>query len=201
MKSHERRRLLLCSAAVSLAAAGGGAPPSIAGPLPARTERLRWPRELWITRPDAQESTRAVYWADGALQAEGYRAINRIYRDLHANIERAISVQLLNLNYVIQCAVAQRWSPRPMVLLSGFRTPQTNRQVGGVEPSVHFAGEADDYIYTGLSFGDNLMLARMFQVGGLGVYPDRGSLHKDLGRSRTWIEYGRARPGAGWSTR
>lgn len=170
------------------------APPAIAAALPPRSASARWARELWITRPDAQESTRAVYWVDGGLLSEGYRAINRIYRDLQANVERPISVRLLNLNYVIQCAVAQRWSPRPMVLLSGFRTPQTNQRVGGVEPSVHFAGEADDYIYGGLSFNDNLKLARLFQVGGLGVYPDRGSLHKDLGRSRTWIEYGRARP-------
>ena len=195
MKPDGRRRLLLWPALAGLAAAGTSVPGTVAGALPSPSSRSHWPRELWITRPDAQESTRAVYWADGALQAEGYRAINRIYRDLHANIARPISVGLLNLNYVMQCAVAQRWSPRPMVLLSGFRTPQTNQRVGGVEPSVHFAGEADDYIYSGLSFDDNLKLARWFQVGGLGVYPDRGSLHKDLGRSRTWIEYGRGRPG------
>ncbi|HEY4038109.1 MAG TPA: DUF882 domain-containing protein [Burkholderiaceae bacterium] len=201
MKPNDRRRLLLRAALpltwpalAGVAAAGTAVPGTVAGAVPSRSACSRWPRELWITRPDAQESTRAVYWADGALQPEGYRAINRIYRDLQANIERPISVRLLNLNYVLQCAVAQRWSPRPMVLLSGFRTPQTNQRVGGVEPSVHFAGEADDYIYSGLSFGDNLRLARWFQVGGLGVYPDRGSLHKDLGRSRTWIEYGRARP-------
>jgi len=197
MKSQDRRRLLLWPALAGLATTGAVVPAAVGAALPPRSGWSRWPRELWITRPDAEESLRAVYWADGALQPEGYRAINRIYRDLQANVERPISVGLLNLNYVIQCAVAQRWSARPMVLLSGFRTPQTNQRVGGVEPSVHFAGEADDYIYPGLSFDDNLRLARWFQVGGLGVYPDRRSLHKDLGRSRTWIEYGRARSAAG----
>ena len=197
MRSEDRRRLLLGSAVASLACAGATPLRAALGNVPMRRVSLQWPRELWITRPDAQESIRAVYWADGVLQPEEYRAINRIYRDLHAGVERPISLQLLNLNYVIQCAVAQRWSPRPMVLLSGFRTPQTNRRVGGAEPSAHFAGQADDYIYAGLSFEDNLRLARLFQVGGLGVYPDRRSLHKDLGRSRTWIEYGRARAGAG----
>ena len=204
MKSEDRRRLLLSSAVAGLAAASAAPLRAALGDLPLRSGSLQWPRELWITRPQAQESVRAVYWADGRLQPEGYRAINRIYRDLQAGVERSISPGLLNLNYVMQCAVAQCWSARPMVLLSGFRTPQTNRQVGGVEPSVHFAGEADDYIYAGLSFEDNLKLARLFQVGGLGVYPDRGSLHKDLGRSRVWVEYGHAasggqgaRPGAG----
>jgi uncharacterized protein YcbK (DUF882 family) len=204
MRSEERRRLVFCTAIASLASAGpaplraevGAAVTADDGNAWLRSGSVQWPRELWITRPEAQESTRAVYWANGALQPDGYRAINRIYRDLQAGVERPISVQLLNLNYVIQSAVAQRWSPRPMVLLSGFRTPQTNRRVGGVEPSAHFTGQADDYIYAGLSFEDNLRLARLFQVGGLGVYPDRGSLHKDLGRSRTWVEYGRSRLGA-----
>jgi len=195
MKSDRRRRLLLSSAVAGLAAAGSGPLCAALGDARGRSDHSPWPRELRITRPQAQESVRAVYWADGALQAEGYRAINRIYRDLQAGVERPIALGLLNLNYVLQCAVALRWSPRPMVLLSGFRTPQTNRRVGGAEPSVHFAGEADDYIYPGLSFEDNLRMARLFQVGGLGVYPDRGSLHKDLGRARIWVEYGRA--GAG----
>jgi len=158
------------------------------------------PRELWITRPEAQESARAVYWDAGQLQIEGYRAINRIYRDLYAGVERPIALGLLNLNCAMQRAIAQNGSARPMVLLSGFRTRETNRRVGGVEPSTHFAGEADDYIYSGLSFHDNLRLARLFHVGGLGVYPDRGSLHKDLGPWRFWVEYGRpgqARAGAG----
>jgi uncharacterized protein YcbK (DUF882 family) len=197
MRSERRRRLLLCSAVASLASVGSTALRAASFDLQTRSTWPNWPRELWITRPDAQESTRAVYWVNGALQPEGYRVINRIYRDLQADIERPIALALLNLNYVIQCAIAQRWSLRPMVLLSGFRTPQTNQRVGGVEPSVHFAGQADDYIYAGLSFEDNVRVARLFQVGGLGVYPDRGALHKDLGRSRTWVEYGRARPGAG----
>jgi uncharacterized protein YcbK (DUF882 family) len=192
MKSEERRRLLALSALAGLAASGR-LHATVAG-RPLRAASARWPRELWITRPQAQESVRTTYWADGALQADGYRAINRIYRDVLAGAQRAISLRLLDLNWAIQCAVARLWTPRPMVLLSGFRTPKTNRQVGGVEPSVHFDGAADDYIYPGLSFDDNLRLARRFQVGGLGIYPDRGSLHKDVGRARVWVEYGRPAP-------
>jgi uncharacterized protein YcbK (DUF882 family) len=192
MTPSNQRRLMLSSVAAGLAAAGARPLHAALGDPAARAGFLRRPRELWITRPQAQESVREVYWADGVLQPQGYRAINRIYRDVQAGIERPISIGLLNLNYVMQCAVAQRWSARPMVLLSGFRTPRTNRQVGGAEPSIHFAGQADDYIYPGLSFEDNLRLARLFQVGGLGVYPDRGSLHKDVGRARLWVQYGPA---------
>jgi uncharacterized protein YcbK (DUF882 family) len=191
MKSGDRRRLLLLGAGAALAAIRGAPARAVWAAPPVRSALQRRPRELWITRPEAQESVRATYWADGAVQADGYRSINRIYRDLQAGIERPIALALLDLNFVMQCVVAQSWSARPLVLLSGFRTVQTNRQVGGVEPSLHFEGRADDYIYAGLSFQDNLRLARLFQIGGLGIYPDRGSLHKDLGRSRVWVEYGR----------
>jgi uncharacterized protein YcbK (DUF882 family) len=194
MKSDDRRRLLLWSAAAAVAATG--APWRAAQAVQsAGSGLLKWPRQLWITRPEAQESVRVTYWADGALQPDGYRSINRIYRDLYAGLERPIALPLLDLNWLMGCMVAQGGSPRPMVLLSGFRTAQTNRRVGGVEPSVHFDGQADDYIYAGLSFQDNLRLARRFQIGGLGIYPDRGSLHKDLGRPRTWVEYGRTGSG------
>jgi uncharacterized protein YcbK (DUF882 family) len=194
MKSDHRRRLLLCSAAAALATTWVPLHAAVSD-RPVRRRLLQWPRELWITRPEAQESVRVTYWADGALQPDGYRSINRIYRDLQAGVERPIALGLLDLNCVMACVVAQHWSARPMVLLSGFRTAQTNRRVGGVEPSVHFDGRADDYIYAGLSFQDNLRLARLLQIGGLGIYPDRGSLHKDLGRSRIWVEYGRTGSG------
>ncbi len=192
MKSQERRRIVqYVQYAVAACLVAGQTRSLCAWAVPGGADLSTSPRELWITRPQAQESARVVYWADGVLLPDGYRAINRIYRDLQANVERPIALGLLNLNYAMQRAVAQRWSPRPMVLLSGFRTPQTNRRVGGVEPSTHFTGEADDFVFAGLSIQDNFRLARLFQVGGLGLYPDRGSLHKDLGAPRIWIEYGR----------
>ncbi len=52
------------------------------------------------------------------------------------------------------------------------------------------SGQADDFHYEGLSLLDNYRLARIFQVGGLGLYPERGSLHKDIGPRRNWITRG-----------
>jgi uncharacterized protein YcbK (DUF882 family) len=190
----ERRRFLSRAAGTCLAGALRVAP-GLAGTTRAAQAYPGRPlapaRELWITRPEAQESARIVYWADGALQAEGYRIINRLYRDLHADREQPIAIALLDLNHALQSAVAQAASARPIILLSGFRTAATNRLVGGVEPSAHETGQADDFIFERLSFTENIALARRFQVGGLGIYPDRGSLHKDLGALRTWVEYGR----------
>jgi uncharacterized protein YcbK (DUF882 family) len=142
---------------------------------------------LWITRPQAQESLREIYWVDGRLHLEGCAAIQHLYRDLWENRSLPIHPRLLHLNYALQCAVATYWSARPMVLFSGFRTPATNRRVGGVEPSVHGLGLADDYCYEGLSLADNLRLLRAVAVGGVGIYPAQGSLHKDVARPRAWV--------------
>jgi uncharacterized protein YcbK (DUF882 family) len=189
MCTEPRRRLLAGLALGYLAAA-----PARAAQAPEDPGR---PRELWITRPQAQESVRAVYWADGTLQPQGYRSITRIYRDLLAGVERPIAIALLDLNLALQRAVWREWGPRPLILLSGYRTPDTNRRVGGVEPSAHLTGQADDFVYERLSLLDNIRLARRYQVGGLGIYPDRGSLHKDVGARRTWVEFGPAVPAPG----
>jgi uncharacterized protein YcbK (DUF882 family) len=91
----------------------------------------------------------------------------------------------------MQAAISRLLGPRPLILLSGYRTHATNAQVGGTEPNIHGLGQADDYRYEGLSLHENYRLARLFQVGGLGLYPDRGSLHKDIGRFRSWVTMGR----------
>lgn len=186
----QRRRLLQGAAAIVLA---GVAPrPACARGAGAADPWAR-PRALWVTRPQAQESVRAVYWADGRLHADGYAALNRIYRDLHADVQHPIALGLLNLNFALQSAVHALLSPRPLVLLSGYRTPATNALVGGARRNIHGRGQADDFIYEGLSLLDNYRLARCFQVGGLGLYPDRGSLHKDIGALRSWVTPGRGR--------
>ena len=149
------------------------------------------PRMLWVTRPQSQEALRTVYWANGALEPQGYAALNRIYRDLHADAQWPIAQGLLDLNFLMQSVIARMVRPQPLILLSGYRTRATNVQVGGTEPNIHGLGLADDFRFEGLSLQENFRLAQRFQVGGLGLYPDRGSLHKDLGRFRSWVTTGR----------
>jgi uncharacterized protein YcbK (DUF882 family) len=176
-----RRRILQAGAAGLLL------PPALA----AASHWRNRPRSLWVTRPQAQETVRSVYWADARLQRDGYAALNRIYRDVYAGQEHPIALGLLDLNLALQMAVAALWSPRPLILFSGYRTPATNLRVGGTRPNIHGIGAADDFIYEGISLLDNYRLARYFQVGGLGLYPERGSLHKDIGRLRSWVTRGR----------
>jgi uncharacterized protein YcbK (DUF882 family) len=154
------------------------------------------PRSLWVTRPQAQESARITFWAEGQLQPEGCARLDHLFRDLYAGLVLPMAPGLWHLNHLLQRRVHAYWGPRPMVLLSGYRCAATNRRVGGVEPNWHGRGVADDFTYEGPGL---LQLARLLlrlPVGGLGVYPERGSLHKDTGPRRTWVTRGRAAPGA-----
>lgn len=182
-----RRRLFGAAAAWSTLAVLG-----LPGRATAPVALREAPRSLWVTRPQAQETVRAVYWADARLQPQGYAALTRLFRDVQAGVVFPIAPRLLHLNYALQCAVHALFGPRPMILFSGYRTHATNARVGGAEPSIHALGQADDYIYEGLSLEDNYRLARFFQVGGLGLYPDRRCLHKDVGTPRRWITPGGA---------
>jgi len=161
---------------------------AFAGLVPAARARAASTRELWVTRPQAQESVRAVYWCDGAPVPEGIRALEHVFRDVMAGVVHPIDLALLDLNHALQRALEAAIGPRPIVLFSGYRTARTSERVGGTRPDIHGEGRADDFILPGLGFEDNLRLARMFQVGGLGAYPARGVLHKDVGALRSWID-------------
>lgn len=190
-----RRRLLTLAGTATALAYGAGLAPALAhlaGELPA--DLWRRPRALWVTRPQCQEAVRETYWAQSRVQGAGYAALNHIYRDVIAGRTHPIALGLLDLNFVLQLAVARVAGPRPLVLLSGYRTTGTNAAVGGTEPNLHGLGLADDFIYEGLSLAQNFRLAQALQVGGLGLYPERGSLHKDIGPRRSWITHGRAGP-------
>lgn len=181
-----RRRQLLAGGGAALAVLPlGPAARALLQGLPGAA--LEGARTLWITRPQAQESARCVYWAEGRLQPEGCATLRRLYRDLHAGAEFPIAESLLHLNFAMQIALGRLVGPRPMVLFSGYRTAATNRAVGGSFPNIHGEGAADDFIYEGLTLAENHRFAQLFQIGGLGLYPRRGSLHKDVGRRRSWI--------------
>jgi uncharacterized protein YcbK (DUF882 family) len=185
------RRRVITLACAAAAAGLASAPRARAEGRARASPALAHARTLWVTRPQTQESVRAVYWADERIQWDGYRALNHLYRDVHVGLQYPIALRLLDLNFLMQSAVHRQQRPRPMVLLSGFRTRLTNEWLGGATPDIHGAGQADDFVYEGLSLQENFRLAKAFQVGGVGLYPDRHSLHKDVGRRRSWVTYGR----------
>lgn len=74
---------------------------------------------------------------------------------------------------------------KPVVVNSGYRTPQHNRNIGGVSNSLHVSGMAADIVIPGISNREVQEYAKKIKVGGLGIY--NTFTHIDVyGDHRTW---------------
>ena len=77
----------------------------------------------------------------------------------------------------------------PLILNSAYRTPKTNRKVGGAKRSQHVKGKAIDF---SIDRRDKTSLASLNRMllkehnGGVGYYPRHGFIHIDSGDKRHW---------------
>ncbi|MEJ6002605.1 YcbK family protein [Paucibacter soli] len=126
---------------------------------------------------------------DGLLDREGYAQACMLLRDVQAGKLAAMDPGLLDL----LCGM-QRWAQHNgreanFEILSGFRSLQTNSATEGAAlNSLHLYAKAADIRVEGISSSMLGAMAKQFNVaGGNGIYVNRGFVHVDTGRSRTWI--------------
>ena len=88
---------------------------------------------------------------------------------------------------------------RPVVITSGYRSPEHNRRVGGAERSQHLTAGAADIRVAGVSPAElyctieRLIAAGRMEEGGLGIYT--GHVHYDVrGQRARWTGTGATRP-------
>ena len=77
---------------------------------------------------------------------------------------------------------------RPMIVTSGYRSPEHNKAVGGAKASKHMEGCAFDI---SMANHDPVLFEKMARsVGftGFGFYPRQNFMHIDTGPARTWGE-------------
>lgn len=70
---------------------------------------------------------------------------------------------------------------------SGFRTKEWNKEVGGEPDSRHLLGAGSDIVVSGFTPDEVARYAERIEVfhnSGIGIYPKRGFVHLDVGRSR-----------------
>jgi uncharacterized protein YcbK (DUF882 family) len=75
---------------------------------------------------------------------------------------------------------------KPIIIISGYRSPTRNEAVGGAKKSQHMEAKAADIKINGIpteelfSRIDKLMSQGKIKLGGLGFYPDQGFVHYDI---------------------
>jgi uncharacterized protein YcbK (DUF882 family) len=107
-------------------------------------------------------------------------------RDQHSGRITNIDVGVIDFLIDVMAATAQTSA----VVLSGFRTPETNailaRTTFGVaENSQHLYGRALDVRFPA-RLADAMAMARAMRRGGVGWYPHSGFIHLDTGPVRNW---------------
>ena len=174
-----RRRLAslaACAAAASV--------PGLARAAAPRAERL-----IWAVNP-AGEELAVVYRNGNAYDPMAMARLQLLFRDVHRNVVGPLPPLLVDILSVLQ----ERWGyERPLVITSGYRTPETNAAIEGAAPaSLHLRGLAADVSLRGIPLTDfaNAALWLSGRLGFMGIGLYRRFLHLDIGPQRSWTRLG-----------
>ncbi|WP_413460809.1 YcbK family protein [Herbaspirillum huttiense] len=147
------------------------------------------PRELWISshiKADVHEEIKLTYWANGVYLPGACDQLNWIMRDVNEGVSGAMNKRLFDILYASQGYFRGKGYYRPILLFSGHRTVETNARVNGKENSRHLRSEAVDYGLDGVPAEAMGTLLKTLHAGGVGVYPNKKSVHADIGPVRSW---------------
>lgn len=123
---------------------------------------------------------------DGGISQSDYDAFCAVTQDWRRSRTREMDVGLIRfLSGIVQGAESEA----TMSLISGYRTPATNRALTGTaKGSLHIQGRALDLRHPHLTTRELRDIALALQMGGVGYYPGRHNrfVHIDTGRFRHW---------------
>ncbi len=129
-----------------------------------------------------------IYWIEGKYLKDSVKEVRHFMRDW-----RTDQVYKMDLRTIDVLAAAHNMMDvsEPYMLLSGYRSPETNamlrRRSGGVaKNSLHMKGQAADVRLSSRSVGQMARAARACKGGGVGSYSRSNFVHMDCGQVRSW---------------
>jgi len=129
-----------------------------------------------------------IYWIDGQYIKEPVKHINYFMRDWRNDLQKPIDLRTVD---IMAAAHNLLDTNEPYMLLSGYRSPQTNamlraRSRGVAKNSLHLKGQAADLRLGSRSVIQMARAAASCRAGGIGLYSDSNFVHMDCGPVRTW---------------
>ncbi len=129
-----------------------------------------------------------VYWEQGSYLPDALSHISYVLRDHRTNEVHSIDPIALDLMAAISRKVDAK---RSFEIISGYRSPQTNRALRKNSRSVaknsyHMQGKAVDLRLPGVPLKVVRKAALDLRMGGVGYYPKSDFVHIDSGRVRSW---------------
>ena len=129
-----------------------------------------------------------VYWIEGRYIGEAIREVNLFMRDWRNG--KAVEMDTRTID-IMAAAHNLLETNQPYMLLSGYRSPETNAMLrsqssGVARNSLHMRGQAADLRLSGRSVSQIARAAAACRAGGVGRYSGSDFVHMDCGAVRTW---------------
>lgn len=134
------------------------------------------------------EKINIIYCIDGSYIPESLAEINHFFRDWRNNKVHKIDPRTVD---ILAAAHNLLRVNEPYMLLSGYRSPETNamlraRSRGVARNSLHMKGQAADVRLQSRSVSEIARAAAACKAGGVGRYSGSNFVHMDCGMVRSW---------------
>ena len=130
------------------------------------------------------ESIDAIYYVDGKYIPEVLAEVTHFMRDWRRN--EAMNYDPRNID-ILAATLKLMDTEEPYLMISGYRTPQTNRMLrGAARDSYHMRAMAADVRLRSRDIRQISGAAAACKGGGIGVYGRSNFVHMDCGPIRTW---------------
>lgn len=129
-----------------------------------------------------------IYWIEGKYITDALKEVNYFMRDWRRDSAAKMDTRTVD---IIAATRNLLDTDNAFMLLSGYRTPQTNamlraRSRGVAKNSLHVKAQAADLRLNGRSVGQIARAASSCSAGGVGRYSGSNFVHVDCGPVRTW---------------
>ncbi|MGB3176889.1 MAG: DUF882 domain-containing protein [Albidovulum sp.] len=134
------------------------------------------------------ESIDTIYWIEGEYVREAMNEITYFMRDWRSDSTKDVDPRTIDI-----AAASHRLLDisEPFMLLSGYRTAQTNALLRSksrkvAQNSLHMKAQAADLRLRSRSVSQMYRAASACEAGGVGKYSRSNFVHMDCGPVRTW---------------
>ncbi|WP_101066580.1 YcbK family protein [Roseovarius salinarum] len=145
-------------------------------------------RRLKMTSPRTGEQLNMIYWIEGDYIRDAIREITVFMRDWRTDEVKEIDTRTID---ILAAAHNLLEVDEPYMLLSGYRSPATNKMLrrrssGVAKNSRHLYGQAADVRLNSRSVNQMYRAAMACHGGGVGRYSGSNFVHMDCGPVRSW---------------
>lgn len=129
-----------------------------------------------------------IYWIDGEYIPDAAKEVTHFMRDWRTDTLKPIDLRTID---ILAAAHNLLDVSEPYMLLSGYRSPQTNamlraRSRGVAKNSLHMKAQAADVRLASRNVSQISRAALSCHAGGVGRYSRSNFVHMDCGQVRTW---------------